>query len=132
MRNEADVLFDIEYYQERTMKEFNELLNPNPLRWKVVKEVINENRITLNLRKKDGSLTFQTREDIRDVEMFNRRWDDLKYPDALRAVINYVDTGILPSGWKTNILLTRKMNESRKERLRKWRRIGNRIVRKES
>ena len=62
-------VFEVKYHQQRTMGEFEELINPDPTKWKLKKEIFNGTRARLRLVKLN-KMPVSEEEDREDLEYF--------------------------------------------------------------
>ena len=74
--------FRFEYFKERSMEEYERILNPDPEHWKVSKIMKNGTFVELVLRnKEDGYMFARGGGEVRVLMEFNRRLQNLKCED---------------------------------------------------
>ena len=121
-----------EHFKERSMMEYNRLLNPDPENWRVSKMVKNGLFVELVLKnKKDGYRFGRSAEDCETLREFHRRLYNLKAEDRYLSIQEFVNTGRLPRGYNTESELMGSFNASELEKFTKWERVSGRLMRKE-
>ena len=123
--------FRFEHFKERSMEEYERILNPDPEHWKVIKMMKNGLFVELGLKNKEDGYQFaRGREEVEVLGEFHRRLNNLKCQDRFEAVQEFIKTGKLPMGYNTEGELMGGLSPSDLERLTKWERVNGRLMRK--
>ena len=123
--------FRFEHFKERSMEEYERILNPDPENWKVSKMVKNGLFVELVLKnKEDGYCMGRSGKEMETLREFHRRLRNLKADDRYDAMEESMHTGKLPRGYNTEGELMGGLTASDLERLIKWERVNGRLMRK--
>ena len=123
--------FRFEHFKERSMEEYERILNPDPEHRKVSKIVKNGIFVELVLRnKEDGYMFARGGEEVRVLMEFYRRLQNLKCEDKYDSIQEFLHTGRLPRGYNTEGELMGGLTASELEKLTKWQRVNGRLMRK--
>ena len=124
--------FRFEHFKERSMEEYERILNPDPENWRVARMVKDGLFIELVLKNKEDGYRFgRGGEEMAVIREFHRRLRNLECDDRYDSIQEFVNTGRLPRGYNTEGELMGGLTASELDRLTKWQRVNGRLMRRE-